>query len=86
MLQILLFYDVQEDRLRNKIIEICRDYGLDREQYSVFLGTLSSRQLRLLGRELHHIIDSHSYVMIVPVGSSEWKKRIEIGVPLHVHG
>ena len=36
----LVVYDISHDRTRTKIADICLDYGLDRIQYSAFLGIL----------------------------------------------
>lgn len=36
----LFIYDITEDKIRNKIAQICQDYGLQRIQYSAFLGRL----------------------------------------------
>lgn len=37
----LVMYDVEDDRIRNRIAEDCKDAGLTRVQYSVFRGSLS---------------------------------------------
>jgi CRISPR-associated protein Cas2 len=37
----LFVYDITNDRIRTKIVQICQDYGLKRIQYSAFLGSLS---------------------------------------------
>lgn len=84
MTRVLLFYDVQDNRTRNKIVETCEDYGLDREQYSVFMGELTPRQLRALGRELAHLLESGGYILLVPIAAPEWRKRRQIGAPIHV--
>ncbi len=34
-------YDVPDDRLRTRIATICEDYGLQRIQYSTFVGPMS---------------------------------------------
>lgn len=44
-LDTLVIYDIEVDRTRNRIAEVCKDYGLERVQYSVFFGSLS-RNLR----------------------------------------
>ncbi len=85
MNRILVFYDIQDNRTRTRIIEACLDYGLEREQFSVFMGQLSPRQLRALGRELDHLLATPGYVLLIPVGKSEWNKRIQLGAPIHVH-
>lgn len=40
----LVVYDIPSDKKRNKIADICLDYGLERIQYSAFLGDLSHNQ------------------------------------------
>lgn len=36
----LFIYDISDDRTRYKVAQICQDYGLQRIQYSAFLGRL----------------------------------------------
>ena len=36
----MLIYDIPDDRLRHKVSERCKDYGLSRVQYSAFAGDL----------------------------------------------
>jgi CRISPR-associated endonuclease Cas2 len=37
----LVIYDIPDDKLRAKVADICLDYGLDRIQYSAFLGEMN---------------------------------------------
>ena len=37
---VLVIYDIPDDRIRHKISERCKDYGLSRIQYSAFAGGL----------------------------------------------
>ncbi len=37
---VLLIYDIPDDKIRHKISERCKDYGLNRIQYSAFAGDL----------------------------------------------
>jgi len=37
----LVIYDIPEDRIRNRLASICKDYGLDHIQFSGFAGPLS---------------------------------------------
>jgi len=57
-MQCLLVYDIEDDRLRAKVADVCLDYGLRRIQYSSFLGELSrNRQeeiMQRIGRTLGH--------------------------------
>jgi len=38
MVNTLVIYDIPEDKVRHKIAEICKDYGLTRIQWSAFFG------------------------------------------------
>ncbi len=52
----LLIYDITDDRARTKVADLCLDYGLQRIQYSAFLGnlprTLQEELLLKIGRVL----------------------------------
>jgi len=37
----LLMYDIENDRIRRKVAEDCKDAGLERVQYSVFRGPMT---------------------------------------------
>jgi hypothetical protein len=41
-MQSLLIYDIPDDRARQKVADACLDYGLERIQYSAFLGELTA--------------------------------------------
>jgi CRISPR-associated protein Cas2 len=48
-MQALVLYDIPDDRLRGKVASLCADYGLQRIQYSAFLGPITrNRQEELL--------------------------------------
>jgi CRISPR-associated protein Cas2 len=57
-------YDIEDDRIRLRIANACKDYGLERVQYSAFSGSLdSSRRSELfarlsdtLGREIGKVL------------------------------
>jgi len=51
-LKTLVIYDIEEDRIRNKILEACKDYGLDHIQYSAFMGDLNHNRREELYKEL----------------------------------
>jgi CRISPR-associated protein Cas2 len=37
----LIMYDIENDRIRRKVAEDCKDSGLERVQYSVFRGPMT---------------------------------------------
>jgi len=45
MVNTLVIYDISEDKVRNKVGEVCKDYGLERIQWSAFFG-LTDRNRR----------------------------------------
>lgn len=79
MQRILLIYDIVEDRARAKAANACLDYGLDRIQYSAFMGHLSrNHQQELIMRILHGLRDSAGKVQIIPINEKDWDKRLEV--------
>ena len=43
---VLVSYDCTSSRIRNKIIDICFNFDLNRIQYSIFSGSLTSAALK----------------------------------------
>jgi len=78
MIRIMVVYDISADQVRHRVSETCLDYGLDREQFSVFTGRLKSTQLRELTKLLRSIT-KEGQVMILPVGAEDWERRVIIG-------
>lgn len=83
----LVIYDITDDSLRNKVADILEDYGLERIQYSAFIGSLKRYQLRSLVEDLKTILNSKEAVMnekrniqIFPLFELNLKARIIIDV------
>ena len=38
-------YDISDDKVRNNIVKIAREYGLYRVQKSVFLGNVNKKKM-----------------------------------------
>jgi CRISPR-associated protein Cas2 len=77
--RVLLVYDIEEDRRRTKIADACLDYGLDRIQYSAFIGVLSRTHQEELMLKISHLLDEtpgkiHLYV----IDEKAWKRRLII--------
>jgi CRISPR-associated protein Cas2 len=63
-----LIYDVEDDKLRTRVSEICLDYGLDRIQFSAFFGRLNRNRRQELALRLQAAIGRESArVRIIPV-------------------
>jgi len=68
-------YDITSDRIRNKVAITCADYGLDRTQYSAFIGDLSrNHQEELMLKCTRLLGDEPGALLLLPV---DWARRFE---------
>ncbi len=75
----LVIYDIENDRKRGKIADACLDYGLDRVQYSAFLGKLKPLYRRELHLKISAILDkSVGNVQLIPICETDWKAILNI--------
>jgi len=73
----LLLYDIPDDRIRTKVADICLDYGLDRIQYSAFVGRLSANhQEELMLKIQQRIGTAPAKVHLIPVCKQDWARRL----------
>ena len=71
---LVLIYDVEEDRIRARVADICLDYGLERIQYSAFFGRLNrNRRQELCLRVQAEIGDESARVRVIPVCEDDLK-------------
>ncbi|GAB4505457.1 MAG: CRISPR-associated endonuclease Cas2 [Anaerolineales bacterium] len=83
----LLVYDIPDDRKRTKIADICQDYGLDRIQFSAFLGWLLPTQQEELFLKIKKVLGKKpGNVQLFPVCAEDWKKRKVIDQREACHG
>src|SRR5262245_45229272 len=72
----LLVYDIPGDRKRDKIADVCLDYGLDRIQYSAFLGQLhSTNQAELMAKLKTVLGRKPGNIQLFPLCDSDWAAR-----------
>ena len=65
---VLVFFDISNDKLRNKVGEICKDFGLVRIQYSGFMGRLTKNKREELCYKIMDILkDEKAMVIVQPV-------------------
>jgi CRISPR-associated protein Cas2 len=73
---LLLVYDIPDDRKRTKIADACLDYGLDRIQFSSFTGWLLPTQQDELMLKVKKILGKKpGNIQLFPVCSEDWEKR-----------
>ena len=71
---LVLIYDVEEDRIRTRVADICLDYGLQRIQFSAFFGRLNrNRRQELSLRVQAEIGDQSARVRVIPVCEDDLK-------------
>ena len=75
----LLVYDITHDATRAKIADFCLDYGLDRIQYSAFLGDLArTHQEELILRIGERLGDHAGKIQLFVMCDKDWRQRLEI--------
>lgn len=76
---IYVFYDIEEDRIRNQVANTCKDYGLERIQFSGFLGTLSPNMREELHIRLTKTLGKkHGHILLQPVCEKDFRNCMEI--------
>ena len=77
----LVSYDIEDGKIRNKISEACKDYGLRRIQYSVFIGDLNHNRRDELQQRLRKILGkNYGKILICPICDKDLKLMKEIRV------
>lgn len=75
----LLIYDISDDNIRTKIANFCLDYGLDRIQYSAFMGDLSTNhQEELMLKIGQRVGKAVAKVDLFPICKQDWHHRISL--------
>ncbi|MCR4407420.1 MAG: CRISPR-associated endonuclease Cas2 [Anaerolineae bacterium] len=75
-MQCLIVYDIPDDRIRTKVADICLDYGLDRIQYSAFLGDLARTHQEELMKKLGKQLGRHEgNIQLFPICEKDWANR-----------
>ena len=72
----LLVYDIPDDRKRGKIADACLDYGLDRIQFSAFLGSLLPTHQQELMLKVRKILGKKpGNIQLFSICADDWAKR-----------
>ncbi len=72
----LIIYDIPSDKLRSKIADVCQDYGLDRIQFSAFLGEINhNRREELLQKIKRQIGKKPANVQLFPICDKDVRLR-----------
>ncbi|MEK7440472.1 MAG: CRISPR-associated endonuclease Cas2 [Chloroflexota bacterium] len=72
----LLVYDIENDSKRSKIADACLDYGLDRIQFSAFLGSLEATHQEELMLKIQKVLGKRAgNVQLFPLCEKDWEAR-----------
>ena len=72
----ILVYDISDDRTRARVADACLDYGLDRIQYSSFLGTLARTHQEELMLKIRRLVRRHGgNIQLYPLCEKDWAER-----------
>ena len=76
-MQCIVVYDIPDDATRVRIADICLDYGLERIQFSAFLGDLArTHQEELLMKAKRRVGKQPANVQLFPICDKDWAKRL----------
>jgi len=76
-----LVYDITKTRRRNKVIKICKDFGLIRAQKSVFVGLIDDERTQKFKAMLVSVIDANcDSVFLLPTTRTAIDKSDYFGV------
>ena len=77
--RVFVFYDIPSDRIRNKVGTICKDYGLERIQFSGFAGQLNRNMREEFFLQLETLIGNReAKVLVLPVCEKDYVQKREI--------
>lgn len=76
-----VLYDIKKDKARTKIAKACKQAGLYRVQYSVFLGTINDNEHDTLQLEIEELMNPETdSVYIFPMNKNELKQCVLLGL------
>ena len=75
-----VLYDIEKDKVRTKVAKLCKQAGLYRVQFSVFLGTLDNNVKDTLELQIKELIDEEKdSVYIFPMSKAELQMTALLG-------
>lgn len=73
-----VFYDIEKDKIRNRVGSVCKNYGLERIQFSGFVGYLSKNRREELGVKLRDVLsEGKGKILIQPVCEKDFQEYKE---------
>ncbi len=80
-MQTLVVYDIASDKLRHRVAEACKDYGLQRIQWSAFLGDLTHNRRTELALRLRRTLGKQrGNIQLYPICDKDIGLKTEIAI------
>ena len=74
----LVIYDIEADRVRGRVANACKDYGLERIQYSAFCGSLDATHRGELAARLGDTLGRDvGKILLLPVCEKDARAKRE---------
>ncbi len=75
----LVIYDIVPDKERTRIADICKDYGLERIQFSAFMGRLNRNMRQELFLKLGDVLgEKPGKIMLLAICSKDMGNKLEL--------
>ena len=75
-----VMYDIEDDKVRSKVAKLCKQTGLYRVQFSVFLGSIDANQKDTLELQIREqIYEEKDSVYIFPMSKNELQATVLLG-------
>jgi len=75
-MRLLVIYDIPDDRARARVADACLDYGLERIQYSAFVGQLSRVHQREVELRITRLLDHQpAKVRFIGLDERSWEQQ-----------
>lgn len=72
-------YDIESDRIRSRVADVCKDYGLTRIQYSAFSGLLDSSRRQEMFLKLSDTLGRRpGKIIVLPICEKDAAARRQI--------
>jgi CRISPR-associated protein Cas2 len=75
-MRFLVIYDIPGDRPRTRVADACLDYGLERIQYSAFVGRLGHVHQRELELKIARLLEGEpAKVRFIALDEQSWERQ-----------
>jgi CRISPR-associated protein Cas2 len=75
----MVIYDIPDDRARTRISEACLDYGLERVQWSAFVGKLTRNKREELFLRLKGLLgEKAGKILVQPICEKDLKVALAV--------